>query len=287
MTRARLDTRFNLLGSTSSAFVSQDDWDSHWDDFSEANERNPAQKFRLRLVMRLLEAKGPPRRLLDIGSGNGELLAAAARRWPGPELLGLELSRSAIGQAARKVPTARFRQCNLLQPSGADIANWATHAVCSEVLEHVDDPVAVLTNARAWLATGCFVVITVPGGPMSAFDRHIGHRRHYSPADLRELMRAAGFEPLGVWGAGFPIFNLFRCLVIARGARLIDDARASSSEWSGGRIVRMATAVFEPLFHLAGTRGRLGWQTVGMCRKPLDQAASHATPRDARRGIRA
>ena len=254
----------------SSAFVARDEWDSHWEDFSEANERNPAQNFRLRLILRLLEANGPPRQLLDIGSGNGELLAAAVRRWPGADLLGLELSRSAIAQAERKVPGARFRECDLLRPSGADATNSATHAVCSEVLEHVDDPGAVLTNARAWLAPGCYVVITVPGGPRSAFDRHIGHRRHYSPADLRELMCAAGLAPLGVWGAGFPIFNLYRCLVIARGARLIDDARASSSESSAGRLVPTATAVFERLFNLAGTRGRLGWQTVGVCQEPLD-----------------
>lgn len=278
MTRGRPGTRSKLFQSTSSAFVPRDEWDSHWDEFSEANERNPAQNFRLRLIMRLLEANGPPRRLLDIGSGNGELLAAAARRWPGADLLGLELSSSAIAQAARKVPTARFWECDLLQPSGAEATSSATHAVCSEVLEHVDDPVAVLTNARAWLAPGCYVVITVPGGPMSAFDRHIGHRRHYSPADLRELMRAAGFEPLAVWGAGFPIFNLYRCLVIARGVRLIDDARASASERSAGRLVRMGTGMFERLFALAGTRGRLGWQTVGACREAVDQGKlRHAT----------
>ena len=29
----------------------------------------------------------------------------------------------------------------------ADLAGWGTHAVCSEVLEHVDDPVTLLRGA--------------------------------------------------------------------------------------------------------------------------------------------
>jgi len=34
----------------------------------------------------------------------------------------------------------------------------------------------------------------VPGGPMSAFDRHVGHRRHFSAAALRQLLVNSGFE---------------------------------------------------------------------------------------------
>jgi SAM-dependent methyltransferase len=270
-------TPSRLSESAPSAPVPRDEWDSHWEDFGQANERNPAQNFRLRLTTRLLETPAPPRRLLDIGSGNGEFLAVAARRWPNAELMGIELSRSGIAQAERKVPSARFWECDLVAPSPSEAEaeaeagapRWASHAICSEVLEHVDDPLALLINARAWLAPGAVVVITVPGGPMSAFDGHIGHRRHFSPADLRALMAAAGFEPQQVWGAGFPIFNLYRGLVIARGPRLIDDARDSSQDKSASNLVRMGMIAFDLLFRLATTRGRRGWQTVGVCRVPV------------------
>src|SRR5262249_44544599 len=154
-----------------------------------------------------------------IGSGNGDLLGAAERRWPAADLAGLELSSAAVAESQRKVPRARIEVRDLLgdpEPSAED-ARWATHAVCSEVLEHVDDPVVFLRNARRWLAPGCRLVITVPGGPMSAFDRHIGHRRHFSPADLDRLIAAAGLHARSGFGAGFPFFNLYRSLVIARG----------------------------------------------------------------------
>jgi 2-polyprenyl-3-methyl-5-hydroxy-6-metoxy-1,4-benzoquinol methylase len=36
--------------------------------------------------------------------------------------------------------------------------------VCSEVLEHVDRPRELLANAAAYLAPGCRLVVTVPGG---------------------------------------------------------------------------------------------------------------------------
>ena len=247
-----------------------DDWDGHWSEFGDANERNPAQQYRRLLALFLLGRFEQPKRLLDIGSGNGALLAAAARRWPATELRGLELSPAGVAEASHKVPAARVRVCDLIsdpEPAPGE-ANWATHAVCSEVLEHVDEPVMLLENARRWLAPGSRIVVTVPGGPMSAFDRHIGHRRHFSPADLREVMRSAGLEIQMVAGAGFPFFNIYRALVIARGDRLVSDAAARSRDTSGGQLVRVGMAMFRPLMSLSLPRSPLGWQTVGVGRKP-------------------
>ena len=62
--------------------IAPDDWDGHWTEFGDANERNPAQDYRRSLCMFLVGRRGPPDRLLDVGSGNGALLAAAAGRWP-------------------------------------------------------------------------------------------------------------------------------------------------------------------------------------------------------------
>ena len=104
----------------------EDQWDSHWDDFGKANERNPAQEYRRRLATGLLERQGPPARLLDIGCGNGEFLAAAAARWPGAELRGLELSEAAVAEARRKVPSARVRACDLLAQDDDALARALT-----------------------------------------------------------------------------------------------------------------------------------------------------------------
>jgi trans-aconitate methyltransferase len=71
-------------------------------------------------------------------------MAAAVRaRFPSAQLLGLELSQSGVEISRQKVPEARFVQRNLLEKVEVpeDQRGWATHAVCSEVIEHVDDPV--------------------------------------------------------------------------------------------------------------------------------------------------
>lgn len=247
----------------------EDAWDVHWDEFGEANKRNPAQDYRRDLALVLLSRREDPRRLLDIGSGNGAFLRSAGSRWPTAELLGLELSAAGVAAAQAAVPHARFRVRDVVSEPVPDPPDdhWATHAACSEVLEHVDDPVALLRNARAWMAPGCRLVVTVPGGPMSDFDHHIGHRRHFSPEQLRTVMEEAGLEVRLVTGAGFPFFNLYRALVIARGARLIEDAR-SGTRPLGALIGKATMMVFRPLFALNLPRSPLGWQTIGVAVEP-------------------
>ena len=68
----------------------RDDWDQHWDNYAGAAERNPAQRYRRRVVLGLLEAHGTPRRLLDIGSGQGDSWRLPRAAGRSAELLGIE-----------------------------------------------------------------------------------------------------------------------------------------------------------------------------------------------------
>jgi SAM-dependent methyltransferase len=249
--------------------ASHDDWDGHWTGMADSASRNPAQAMRRRLAGALLGA-GPGARVLDIGCGQGDLVAELRRAHPRAELLGIDSSRVGVDVARAKVPGARFEQRDLLQPGepAPDMASWATHAVCSEVLEHVDEPEVLLRNARAYLAPGCRLVVTVPGGPMSAFDRHIGHRRHFTPATLRDTLVAAGFEVDRVSGAGFPFFNLYRLVVILRGERMVDDAGGTNGAAEPSAAARAAMAVFRVLLTVPVPRNRLGWQVIGVAGVP-------------------
>jgi hypothetical protein len=125
------------------------------------------------------------------------------------------------------------------------------------VLEHLDNPQLLLVNAQAWMAPGCKLIVTVPGGPMSEFDRHIGHRQHYAPQELRCLLERAGFRVERASGAGYPFFDLYRRVVIARGSRLIEDVSRRPS-----LAARVAMRVFDALFRL-NLRSR-GWQTFAI-----------------------
>jgi SAM-dependent methyltransferase len=255
-----------LSSAASAPEISQgDDWDRHWSDYADAAERNPAQRFRRRVVASLLGLGDEPARVLDIGSGQGDFAAELMRRHPQVDLLGLEVSEAGNEIARRKVPAASFEQVDLLQTQNlpSERRGWATHAVCSEVLEHVDRPDVLLANATAYMAPACRLVVTVPGGPMSAFDRHIGHRRHFTPDDLRTLLADAGFDVEIACGAGFPFFNLYRLVVIMRGKSLIDDVSSQDGN-SGSRLARAVMAVFGVLLRLTRTHGRRGWQTIAV-----------------------
>ena len=248
--------------------VQQDDWDRHWDDYADAAQQNPAQAFRRKLVFDLLGLGSGPARLLDIGSGQGDFAAEVAGRFPAVELLGLEMSAEGIEISKRKAPRASFLEADLTQPQQPpqDRRGWATHAVCSEVLEHVDDPEAVLVNSLPFMGPGCRLVVTVPGGPMSAFDRHIGHRRHFDADDLRGVIEAAGLEVDLAGGAGYPFFNLYRRAVIMRGEKLVDDIASDGGTQS--RFASAAMTAFGLLFKLNRRTLRGGWQTVAVAHSP-------------------
>jgi SAM-dependent methyltransferase len=247
----------------------RDNWEDHWDKYNRSTEENPAQNYRREMICSLLELRdsGEGVRLLDIGSGQGDMAAALQARFPKANLLGLELSQAGVGISQTKVPGARFVQCNLLETKepAKELIGWATHGVCSEVIEHVDDPVSLLRNARRYLTAGARLILTAPGGPMSAFDRHIGHRKHWSPDEIKDVLRNAGYTSEQVTRAGFPFFNLYRCIVIMRGRKLIEDVSSESVRGVslGARVV-MRT--FHHLIRPNLNSMRRGWQMIAIAR---------------------
>jgi SAM-dependent methyltransferase len=243
--------------------ATRDDWESHWDDFFEASKLNPAGAYRVRLLLRRLpRSMRPSSRLIDIGCGPGYLLSEACRRFPGIEARGVELSAAAVQMAESRVPRAQFLQCDLLESSNIPQSwvDWADVAVCSEVLEHVDRPELLLSNARALLAPGSRVVVTVPGGPMSSFDRYIGHRRHYTRPDLEGLLHGAGFTVERCDAEGFPVFNAYRLMVIARGRKLVEEAAVGRMPES--RVALVMATLFNAMFRMSPPTRRWGWQLV-------------------------
>ena len=146
----------------------------------------------------------------------------------------------------------------------AELVAWATHAVCSEVLEHVDEPGRLLRNARRFMAPGCRLVVTVPGGPITKYDTHIGHRRHFRPDELAAILHDSGFEVLRATGAGFPAFNLYRLLMLALGRRLIEVAGSATPS----APARAIGGLFGALLRRNVSLSRRGWQIVAVARLP-------------------
>ena len=79
-------------------------------------------------------------------------------------------------EALRKVPQADIHQFDLLSADPSPLPRDFDCLTCVDVVEHVDDPIRFLRSALLQLAPGGKVVITVPSGPRTAFDKSIGHR---------------------------------------------------------------------------------------------------------------
>jgi SAM-dependent methyltransferase len=244
-----------------------DDWDAHWDKYAATDAGGPARLYRTKLIFELLalrEAK-TPLRILDLGSAYGELAREVLEARKDAEVVGLDFAQGSVELSRKRVPGAKFYQQDFMKPMtlGNEYKGWATHAVCSEVLEHLDDPETMLRNVRPYMAPGCKLVITVPGGPMSAFDKHIGHRAHFSAERLEKTLRGAGYEVADLRGAGFPFFNLYRLAVIARGQALITDV-ASDDAAKLPLSARAMLGVFSVLFKMNVSKTKLGWQMVAV-----------------------
>lgn len=255
--------------SSSDEFAEADDWDQHWSDYADSAEQNPAQTWRRRLVVNELGLTARAR-VLDIGSGQGDLAADLLTAEPDLAVRGLELSTSGVEHAQAKIPTAEFRRVDLIadDPVFDDLVGWADAAVCSEVLEHVDEPAVLLGNALRYVAPGARVVVTVPAGPRTAFDKHIGHRRHYDRSSIAAVMTEAGLEVESVEAAGFPFFNLYRLVVFARGKKLIEDVAASPDDAVTTKGAGVVLRIFDRLFRYNRRGGRFGWQLIAVGQVP-------------------
>src|SRR3954471_7577407 len=99
--------------------VDTDDWNRHWSSYAASNALNPAQAYRRMLIFRALsltKTEASHARLLELGCGQGEFSVELSSRYPGLELVGLDLSQTGVSIAHSRVPTGAFFQQDLLQP---------------------------------------------------------------------------------------------------------------------------------------------------------------------------
>lgn len=141
---------------------------------------------------------GRPRRVLDVGCGDGGFLAAlAARGW---ECHGSEFSAVTAQRAAAR--TGLPIRTGLLPPD-AFVPGSLDAVSIWHVLEHLRDPDRVLADCARWLAPGGVLLVAVPNvssWQARAFGGHWFHLDppfhlfHFDPASLARTLSDAGFE---------------------------------------------------------------------------------------------
>lgn len=155
----------------------------------------------------ILQALGPASRVLELGFGEGIItrMMLGARR----NLTVVEGSQILHGALQREFGTDLTAIHALFEEFSPDAPFDAV--VASHILEHVDDPVALLRRIRTWLAPGGRLIVVVPNkeslhrrlavlmklqpklDSLGARDKLVGHQRVYSHETLAADLKAGGF----------------------------------------------------------------------------------------------
>jgi SAM-dependent methyltransferase len=138
-------------------------------------------------------------RVLDLGCGDGEVLAELSRV---SYAVGLDPRVNDLALARRRGVTRLVAARGDCVPFGRSFDLVGLF----DVVEHVADDVNLLRGAAALAVPGSFVLLTVPADPRlwSRFDRYAGHYRRYTRRALEGLLRDAGLEQVRL----LPLFRI-------------------------------------------------------------------------------
>ena len=219
-----------------------------------ADELDMAYRRRVGWAMERLDLQ-PGDRLLDAGTGLGNVLYVAEQAQPGVVALGVDRSVERLGRAEAAGVESPLAQADLLD---LPLRTGALDAVlCSEVLEHIDDDRGALLELRRVLRPGGRLVVTVPHAdypfawdPINRVLERLGRRpitsgpivgiwtnhvRLYRPDDLRSRLAEAGFVVDEVEEQTHHALPFTHLLLYGVGRALVE--RGVLSGGAGGRSV--------------------------------------------------
>ncbi len=150
--------------------------------------------------------------ILEVGAGRGTFSRELRSR--ADHLTAVEPSDAARALLIERL--SDLDEVTVVAGSGIPTDRPFDAAVLLNVLEHVDDDAALLSDIFTSLRPGGSLAIWVPAFPMlySEFDRRVGHHRRYRRSGLEDILRSEGFAVVKSQYRNLPGF--FGWLVLAR-----------------------------------------------------------------------
>jgi SAM-dependent methyltransferase len=132
--------------------------------------------------------------IIDIGCGTGANIASLSDRY---RCVGIDTSTDAIQWAHQRFPRVRFIEGYAPKDLGS-LTGEARLITMMDVLEHVKDDFALLSNILAECSPGAYLLLTVPAD-LSLWSKHdetFGHYRRYDPIRFARLWAGLPVETM-------------------------------------------------------------------------------------------
>ena len=141
-------------------------------------------------------------KILDVGCGEGFVLVTLARNKIGKAYEGIDNSKEAIRLGKKMYPTLNIKIADIYDLPYKD--NSFDLLICTEVLEHLEDPKKALSELRR--VTKKYLAISVPNEPffimanfirgkyLRHFGNHPEHINHWTFPGFKKFLRKNGFK---------------------------------------------------------------------------------------------
>jgi trans-aconitate methyltransferase len=189
-------------------------WEVRWNDMK---RYGPYSRHVRRWIHRFIAALQFTS-VLDAGCGQGELLKEMIDRYPRIQrVAGIDFSPASIQLTRQRIENGRFEVIDL-QTQHLD--EQYDLVVSIDVMEHIPDDVAALTNLRK-MTSGYALVSSIQGDLLPQWEADtVGHVRNYRRGELAAKMEQAGFVIERVVEWGFPFYSpLYRWLLTRTGGQ--------------------------------------------------------------------
>ena len=175
----------------------------------------PRLVSRLYAIDKFLAEIPPPKSILEIGPGLGDLSAHLLKRFPGARIVLSEVSADAariLEERFTGEPRAMVSQADIL--FGDRRTDRFDLIIACEVFEHIEDDSTGLRSVAALLREGGYFIFSAPCHmrKWQSADVFAGHFRRYEKEELVQKLEGAGMALRRLWTFGFPSVNLLQPL---------------------------------------------------------------------------
>ena len=191
-------------------FTSEPVWDEHYKNYYQYEKdrgvnygpENLDNNHRYLHISNLISSLPDGSTVVDYGCAHGHYTVNLAKRFPGKQFIGIDITQSNIDKAtdwakSENISNARFIlgrvEGTRISSCNKDIAlNKVDCIIAAEVLEHVANPGQHVDVLQEYLKDSGLMIITTPYGPWEAqgFKEHWpwrAHVHHFERDDLKDL----------------------------------------------------------------------------------------------------